>query len=74
MTGRVLKQGDTVRTPGGQIGRVIKRSNNALFEWPEHTRFDLDGDVDVLVYNVPLESGEVRQYSFEALAVLNNPR
>lgn len=66
-------EGDSVRTPGGEVGRVLKRTKHPLFEWPEHARYDLDREADVLVYTVLLDSGEVRQYSFRRLGSGEQP-
>ncbi|MFG6504565.1 hypothetical protein [Microbacterium sp. P05] len=73
MSGRTLKHGDTIRTPEGEVGRVLRRSRQLFVDPFEYRRYDLDGEGDVLIYAVLLESGEMRHYSFEALAASNNP-
>ena len=73
MTGRTLKHGDTVRTPDGQNGRILRRSPYSIVRWLDYAYYDLDRKRDVIVYTVLLDSGEVRAYSFDALAAANNP-
>lgn len=66
---RTLRLGETVRTRGGEMGRIIKPAGNGWFNWREYRRFDLEGKADLVVYTLLLQSGEVRQFSFDALDV-----
>lgn len=54
------------------MGRVLRRSKT-IFQWLDYTRYDLDGEADVIVYTILLDDGEVRLYSYAALAATNNP-
>lgn len=69
MGSRTLRLGETVRTRSGETGRIIKPTGNAFFYWREYRLFDLNEKADVIVYTLLLESGEVRQFTFDALDV-----
>ncbi|MFP7761854.1 hypothetical protein [Marisediminicola sp. LYQ85] len=69
MESRTLRLGETVRTRDGEVGRIIKPTGNGLFTWREYRLFDLEGKADLVVYTLLLQSGEVRQFSFDAIDV-----
>jgi hypothetical protein len=70
MGGRELHIGERVRTMSGETGRVVRSSADAMGRiWPplEYRRYDLDGESDFVALSVLMESGEIREYNYEAL-------
>lgn len=66
---RTLRRGDPVLTPAGP-GRIAKPQNGLYVKVQEYRSFFAGGS-PVSVYSVLLDDGELRYYSYEALARLN---
>jgi len=70
MVERTLRVGDSVLTPDGTVGRIVRPTPQfGFYKDREFRSFDLDTEAEVAIYYVLLESGELRHYRFEALSL-----
>ncbi|MFE4726134.1 hypothetical protein [Microbacterium sp. NPDC056736] len=66
----VFNLGQTVRTPDGQIGEIVKpATNGGSAGSQQYTRSD-EREI-VLIYAVLTEEGELRHFSYAALSKSN---
>ena len=70
--GRRFDVGETVRTPDGKLGRIVRPTPVAVVPYGlaaqrEFQYYSMDDKADVVVYTVLVEGGELRYFTFDAL-------